>query len=185
MNMHQLFSDTRKALTAIPIILALLMGTNLSMAAPAAVTTAAKKPAAEAPASVVTTVVSGTVEGLPENVLFNKVTVEITSRLIVDDFDGSKRVSLDIRFIKAYGVGAATKLKYASSYTDPNLLKSLPATGTVLALEQTFVFGQDKKPAIEDLSGLLKLNLTVDGNGVILYADGSIGTVPVFVDPTL
>jgi hypothetical protein len=181
MVMNQFLSSSRKALSAVPMIFALLMGTSLLMATtPAA---AAKKGTPTASTSVVTTVVSGAVTGDQEKVFFRKVNVNIASRLIVIE-DGTKKVSLDIAFVKPEGIGATTKDKYLSTYTDPNLLKLLPDAGVVLKLEQTFAFGKEpkdhKQPLSEDQFGLLSLTLYIDGNGVITHAEGSIGDLPVF-----
>ncbi|MEO5659738.1 MAG: hypothetical protein ABIQ90_08075 [Polaromonas sp.] len=131
------------------------------------------------PKAVMSTVVSGKVTGDLEKVFFPKVKVDLASRLILIE-DGTKKVSLDIAFVDAQGIGAKTGQVYLSTYTDPDLLKLLPARGVVLKLEQTFAFGKESTPLVEDQFGLLTLTLYIDGNGVINHAEGKIGDLPVF-----
>jgi hypothetical protein len=172
MKLHQLFAGTRRVLAGVPVALALL-------------TAAAPAPAQVAPAnltrSAVTVAVSGTVEGATavsgssmaaqEAVAFNKVSVEIGSMLSKNSDPALPPVLIvDITFLKAQGIGLATKGKFIA---DAHVTKQRPfAPNDVIAI--TFPFNLEKAPAHESRSGHATFHLTFDSNGVITGASGSI-----------
>jgi hypothetical protein len=173
MNMHQFSSSTRRVLSAIPMVFALLTGATFLMAAPCAIAAVATT---SPPKSIVDILVTGTVPGPPEAVNFTKVTAEIGSTLLPGDPATATspatapRLMIDITFIKAPGVGATTKLKYTA---EAGVTKIRDFAGNMV-LEITFPFNLDKRPLNEALSGLATFNLTFDTNGVITGASGTI-----------
>lgn len=173
MKVHQFFSKTHKVLAAIPVMVVLLAGMPSAMAQVATTQIAT-------PTSVVNVVITGTVPGPPEDVAFNKVQVQLTSSLAKDPNPAlPPQLIIGMNFIKAAGVGVS-KIKYIA---DAQVTKIRPVSNNV-ALQITFPFEQDKILTTADTatqvfsaarSGLATFNITVDNNGVITGATGSIG----------
>ena len=180
--------STRKVLTAIPMIVVLLTGTTSAMAqvaAPAVVVAPAPAPATPT-RSFVNILVTGTVPGPPEDVSFSKVTAEIGSTLSRNADPALPPVLIiDITFIKAPGVGVTTKTKFVAA---AEVIKTRPFAANQV-LEITFPFDEDKGVVAQTSatstsvlsaarSGLATFNVTVDANGVITGATGTISANP-------
>lgn len=176
MNM-QFLRGTRRVLAVIPMVVVLLTGTSSALAQVAS--TAPAPPAR----SVTTIVITGTVPGPPEDVSFSKAAVEIGSTLTrASDPALPPVLIIDITFLKAAGVGATTKTKFTAQ---AEVIKTRTfATTQVLAI--TFPFNEDKgvvavTPDVNSAvlsaarSGLATFTITVDANGTITGAFGSIG----------
>jgi hypothetical protein len=178
----QFLGSARRALAAIPMIVLLLTGPTSAMAQTATAAAVAPAPAPATPTrSFVDILVTGTVPGPPEDVNFTKVTAEIGSTLSRNSDPALPPVLIiDITFIKAPGVGATTKKKYVA---EAEVIKTRPFA-TTQVLEITFPFTESKAaPTTADttlalaqsLSGLATFTITVDANGVITGASGTIG----------
>ena len=183
MNPTRILRSTRRALTAVPMALALLAGTALlttGTPATAAEKIDPNKPSVPPATSIVNIYVAGTVVGEPEDVVFPKVQVAIGSTLIPVQAPGEiKRLALDVTVIKAAGAGLESKKKYVATFYDHLLEVYEPA----LVVDRTFAFGLDEKGLYPDLAGRLLLNLTFDDDGVITGATGTIDAIPPFEEP--
>jgi hypothetical protein len=188
MYMHQFLSSTRTVLAVIPMLVILLTGSNLASAQVAQAP--APAPAAAAPIdktkSTMVIAIDGTVPVGTDNVVFNKVSVEIGSTLSRDaDPAVAPQLIIDIRFLKAAGTAVNSKAKY-ESIAEFQIVKLFTPTKV---LELTFPFTEVKAgkafsaltPAestqvlVDSPAGLATFNLTFDANGVITGATGSIG----------
>ena len=173
MKVHQFLGKAHKVLAAIPVMVVLLAGMPSAMAQVATTQIAT-------PTSVFNLVITGTVPGPPEDVAFNKVSVQLTASLAKDPNPAlPPQLIMGMNFIKAAGVGVS-KIKYVA---DAQVTKIRPVSNNV-ALQITFPFEQDKILTTADTatqvfsaarSGLATFNITVDNNGVITGATGSIG----------
>lgn len=176
MKTNRFIRRTRQVLTVIPMTLALLTGATLLM------TTSTSVIAQTAPLptkSIVQIVISGTVPGPPEDVVFSKAQVVVGSTLIPADptvLNSVKRLMIDFTFLKAAGFGTTTKAKYIAS-DQVTLIRNFSGT---LVLGITFPFVEDKQPLTSARSGLATFNLTIDTNGVITGASGAISGIPAF-----
>ena len=176
MKVHQFLSKAHKVLAAIPVMVVLLAGMPSAMAqlAPGATQIAT-------PTSVFNLVITGTVPGPPEDVAFNKVSVQLTASLAKDPNPAlPPQLIMGMNFVKAAGVGMTSKIKYIA---DAQVTKIRPVSNNV-ALQITFPFEEDKLLTTADTAtqvfsaaraGLATFNITVDNNGVITGATGSIG----------
>jgi hypothetical protein len=176
MNIHQFLSGTRKVLAAVPMLVVLLSGATSAMAQVALLAPATPTK------STNTVVITGTVPGPPEDVVFDKVKVEIGSTLARDPDPTLPPVLIvDITFLKAAGVGATTKTKYVA---EAQVTKVRPQVANDV-IEITFPYTQTKAGALTAAestqflsaspAGLATFNLTFDTNGVITGATGAIG----------
>ena len=174
MQVHQFLSKAHKVLAAIPVMVVLLAGMPSAMAqlAPTQIAT---------PTSVVNVVITGTVPGPPEDVAFNRVQVQLTSALAKDpDPALPPKLIVGMNFIKVAGVGVSTKIKFIA---DAKVTKVRPVSNKVV-LQITFPFEEDNLLTTSAVAtrvvsaaraGLATFNITVDNNGVITGATGTIG----------
>lgn len=192
MKLNSLIGGTRSALAAIPMALALLAGTTAAMAqvATTATPTAVFPKQTMAPVSV-----SGTVPFGTGSIVFSNQAVQIYSTLSRDpDPTVPPQLIVEIAFLNVTGQASNSKLKYV---TNAVITKVRPMVGTQ-TIELTVPFTEaklDKAGAISAPTTLTAAEttrtmttgtavgsatfiLSVDTNGMLTGATGSIGASP-------
>ena len=182
----QFLSGIRRVLTAIPVTLILLTGTNFANAQTALLIVPIEKVK-----STMVIFVNGTVPLGTDSVVFSQVRVEVGSTLSRDaDPAVAPQLIIDIRFLKAAGTAVTSKVKYESiaefqivkQFTPTQVLElTLPFTEAkvdkagVLRVASTLNPAESTQTLVESPAGLVTFNLTFDTNGVVTGASGTIG----------
>jgi hypothetical protein len=183
MKMHRFLTGTQRALSAIPVMGVLLLGSTEAQAQIAAV---------NPPQSVVVALASGAVgrstlttavtslavaapsAGTAETVSFSNANIRIDSTLARDPtLLTPPQVILNFTFLKALGVGLTSKASYIADY---RVTKLRPLVGTDV-IEIIFPFYPNTATGSREArSGRASFTLTFDTNGVITGATGTIGS---------